>query len=165
MLHRDIKPDNIMLGPFGEPLVLDWGLTKAPAGATGGESGEPLAAPGSLSATSDTQPGSRIGTLGYMSLEQAAGQHDILGAASDVYSLGATLYAILSGQRPLAGEQDANQILKKTQDGDIPPPRSLRPDIPRPLEAICRKAIALRPEDRYQSAGDLAADLESWMAG
>jgi len=165
VLHRDIKPDNIMLGPFGETLVLDWGLTKALAGAAGGESGDPSPSPGAASGSSDTQPGSRIGTLGYMSPEQAAGQHDQLGPASDVYSLGATLYAILTGQRPLAGEQDANQILKKTQEGDMPPPSSVRPDIPRPLEAICRKAMALRPEDRYPSARSLADDLESWMAG
>ncbi len=165
VLHRDIKPENIMLGPFGETLVLDWGLTKAVECALGAEPAESTLAASSASGTSDTQPGSRIGTLGYMSPEQAAGHHDRFGPASDVYSLGATLYAILTGQRPLAGEADANEVLRKTQSGEIPPPRSLRPTIPRPLEAICLKAMALQPEDRYAGPRAVAEDLERWLAG
>jgi eukaryotic-like serine/threonine-protein kinase len=165
VLHRDIKPENIMLGPFGEPLVLDWGLTKAVGCTPGAEPADSAPAANSSSGTSDTQPGSRIGTLGYMSPEQAAGEHDRLGPASDVYSLGATLYAILTGQRPLSGESDANEILKKTQAGEIRRPRCVRPTLPRSLEAICVKAMALRPEDRYPSPRTLADDLERWLAG
>jgi len=164
VLHRDIKPDNIMLGPFGETLVLDWGLAKSMSSAADPDALEAPLAEAPSGGSSETRPGSRIGTPRYMSPEQAAGQHDRMGPASDVYSLGATLYTILTGQQPFAQETDVEVVLAKVQSGDFPPPRSLAHDIPRPLEAICLKAMSKLPEERYASAMALAEDIDHWLA-
>src|SRR5439155_750340 len=113
VLHRDLKPGNIMLGKYGETLVVDWGLAKV-AGGKEITSGEPLLTPTTGSA--ETHPGSAIGTPGFMSPEQAAGRLDQLGPASDVYSLGATLYALLTGKPPFE-DRDAGAALNRVQRG------------------------------------------------
>src|SRR5262249_12647789 len=110
-----------------------------------------------------TQVGHIIGTPGYMSPEQAAGRMDRIGPAGDVYSLGATLYHLLTGQPPFQGS-GSNAILERVQRGDFLAPRRVRPEVPAALEAICLRALALRPEDRYASALDLAAEIEHWLA-
>ena len=97
-----------------------------------------------------------------MSPEQAAGDLDRLGPQSDVYSLGATLYCIVTGQPPFAGE--VGDVLRAVQEGDFPPPRAVNPSIARPLEVICLKAMALQPKDRYGSPKMLTEDVERWMA-
>jgi serine/threonine-protein kinase len=170
VLHRDIKPGNIMLGKFGETLVVDWGLAKpigqeVPTGGTAqfieGGSFTPSLATG----TAPTMVGSAVGTPQYMSPEQAAGRLDILGPQSDVYSLGATLYCLLTGQPPLVDERgNLAALLRLVQKGEIPPAREIKSDIPKPLDAVCRKAMSLRIADRYQSARELADDLEHWLA-
>ncbi len=167
VLHRDLKPGNIMLGKYGETLVVDWGLAK-PLGeqqpaTQATEPGEGSLIPNSLSAASHTLVGSAVGTPQYMSPEQAAGRIDQLGPASDVYSLGATLFCLLTGQPPI-GDRDVGSVLQKVQRGDIPRPRSIKPDVPIPLEAVCMKAMALKPEDRYASPLALALDVEQWLA-
>ncbi len=162
VLHRDIKPGNIVVGRHGETLVVDWGLAKA----TGkGEPGadERTLVPSSASGSSETLPGSALGTPAYMSPEQARGDLDGLGPRSDVYSLGATLYCLLTGKPPFEGD-DVGAILRAVQKGDFAPPRKLEPTIDRALEAICLKAMAHRPEDRYGSCRALADDVERWMA-
>jgi tetratricopeptide (TPR) repeat protein/serine/threonine protein kinase len=164
VLHRDLKPDNIMLGRYGETLVVDWGLAKPvgrPAGKESAEEG-PLQ-PASASSSSPTQMGSVLGTPQYMPPEQAAGRLDQLGAASDVYSLGATLYCLLTGKAPFEG-QEAGGVLQRVQRGDFPPPRQVKRDIPTPLEAVCLKAMALRTQDRYPTPLDLKGDIEHWLA-
>jgi hypothetical protein len=98
-----------------------------------------------------------------MSPEQAHGDHDAVGSASDVYSLGATLYHVLCGQPSQQGT-DLRQILANVQTGVFPKPRSIKPQIPDALEAICLKAMFLRPEDRYASPATLLSDLEQWLA-
>ena len=163
VIHRDIKPANIILGKHGETLVVDWGLAKPMGRAEPGtESGERLLMPSSASGSSETLPGSALGTPAYMSPEQAEGQLDRLGPRSDVYSLGATLYCLLTGQPPFAG--DVVDVIRAVQNGEFRPPRQLDPSIDPALEAICLKAMAHRPEDRYASSRALADDLDRWMA-
>ena len=169
VLHRDLKPANIMLGPYGETLVVDWGLAKVRVEEQGirEANAEPAAGSSSLPQQSSlndaTQIGSVIGTPAYMSPEQAAGRLDELGPASDLYSLGATLYCLLTGHSPIA-ESNVMLVLASVQMGEFPRPRQVKPVVPRPLEVICLKAMALNPKDRYSSARALADELEHWLA-
>jgi serine/threonine-protein kinase len=163
-IHRDIKPANVMLGSYGETLVVDWGLAKAMRSSEGTLSTQEVKGP--LPAGSDsaqTMEGSAVGTPQYMSPEQAAGELGRLGPASDVYSLGATLYSILTGHAPVNGPDVLTILLNVTQ-GDFLPPRQVNASVPQALEAVVLKAMALRSEDRYQSALALAADVEHWLA-
>ena len=97
-----------------------------------------------------------------MSPEQAAGNLELVGRTSDIYCLGATLYQMLTDRTPCSGKDD--EVLWKVRHGQFPRPRQLNPRIPIALEAICCKAMALRPEARHQSALDLAKDIECWLA-
>ncbi len=166
VVHRDLKPSNIMLGKFGETLVVDWGLAKA----VGREKSfapdvtlpaDPTLRPGSGSAVV-TFAGQVLGTPAYMSPEQAAGKLNDVGPASDVFSLGATLYTLLTGQARVEGPAD--EVLTKVETGDFPSPRTINPEVPLALEAICLKALALKPSERYASPLELAAELENWLA-
>lgn len=167
VIHRDLKPENIMVGPFGEVLVIDWGVAKVlinePGGATTGSlrSHEP-SAPAAADATTtlplptsvqagDTSGGTVIGTPAYMSPEQARGETETLDPRSDVYSLGAILYFILTSQPPAT-----NQVAR---------PRQLDARIPRAVEAICLKSMSERREDRYSSAQEIAADIVKFLDG
>jgi serine/threonine-protein kinase len=165
VLHRDLKPGNIMLGKYGETLVVDWGLAK-PRGVTDAASGSPEGAirPASASEVTPTLPGGAVGTPEYMSPEQAAGRLEQLGPASDVYSLGATLYCLLAGRPPFPRGKDVGAVLRQVQRGDFPRPRAVEPGVPVALEAVCVKAMALRPEERYASPRALADDVERFLA-
>jgi serine/threonine-protein kinase len=164
VIHRDLKPANVMLGPYGETLVADWGLAKVigrePADGDG--NGEltlhPPSGEGSL-----TQAGSALGTPTFMSPEQARGEIAELRPPTDVYSLGATLYAVLTGRPPVQG-RDTAEVLEKVRQGDWQPPRQVKPSVQRPLDAVCRKAMALKTDNRYGTALELAADVELWLA-
>jgi serine/threonine protein kinase/Tfp pilus assembly protein PilF len=166
VLHRDLKPDNVMVGKYGETLVVDWGLAKS-VGRSGDDtndlSPESTIHPTSASGSAETLPGSVVGTPGYMSPEQAAGRLDLLGPASDVYGLGATLYTLLTGQVPFAGK-DLNEVLRKVECGEFPRPHESAPWLDPALEAIALKAMALEPEARYASPRALADDIERWIA-
>lgn len=163
VLHRDLKPGNIMLGRYGETLVVDWGLAKImnqpefPS-----TSSEGPVKPQRGSGSTPTEQGAMVGTLEYMSPEQAAGNLAALGPAADIYSMGAVLYEILTGRPPFT-RKDAS-VLEKIAQGNFPKPRQVQPGVPRPLEAICLKAMSCRQENRYASTQDLAADLENWLA-
>jgi eukaryotic-like serine/threonine-protein kinase len=170
IVHRDLKPSNIMLGAYGETLVGDWGLAKVLGKLIADPTGsvvDPL--PGGSS--SDTLPGRALGTITYMSPEQAAGRLDLVGPRSDVYSLGATLFTLLTGRvcvedsNPLEPTKiDLRKLQRKVMEGDIQRPRAVKPDIDPALEAICVKAMALKLDDRYSCARALADDLERWLA-
>jgi serine/threonine-protein kinase len=164
VLHRDIKPGNIIVGKHGETLIVDWGLAKASGkseSVTGSD--ERTLTPSSASGSTETLPGSALGTPSYMSPEQASGDLDRLGPSSDVYSLGATLYCLLTGKPPFEGA-DLGAIVRKVQQGGFPPPRQSDPAIDRALEAVCQKAMRLQPELRYASVRELARDIEHWLA-
>jgi serine/threonine-protein kinase len=164
VLHRDLKPGNVMLGKYGETLVVDWGLAKI----QGRDEQQKVEGEVTLQRTPDsssapTQMGSAIGTPAFMSPEQAAGQLDEVGPASDTYSLGATLYYLLTGKPP-ATDKDLGSLLRKVQTGDFPPPRRVDSSVPKGLEAICLKAMATNVDDRYESPEQLAGDVEKWLA-
>jgi serine/threonine-protein kinase len=157
VVHRDLKPANILLGPYGETLVVDWGLAKHVGIAEAQAEGEELLP------AAQTQTGAVLGTPSYMSPEQAAGRGRDVGPASDVYSLGATLYTLVTGHAPVL-EASTAQTLDKVRRGDFPPPRARDRAVPPALEAICLAAMRLKPEDRYGSALALATDVEHFLA-
>jgi serine/threonine protein kinase/formylglycine-generating enzyme required for sulfatase activity len=167
VLHRDLKPDNIMLGSFGETLVVDWGLARA-----ADTPDETRSAEGTLALLEgrdfpSTETGKVIGTPQYMPPEQAKGRLDELSPASDVYSLGATLYQILTGRPPFRhpSEVGLEKVLQSVEDGTFPHPSEVNPAVPAPLEAVCLKAMARQPRDRYASAGELIQAVENWLLG
>jgi serine/threonine protein kinase/Tfp pilus assembly protein PilF len=162
IIHRDLKPSNIMLGKYGETLVVDWGLAKV----IGGDKLPPLpfreiTATGS--GVTGTVMGTAIGTPAYMSPEQAAGRTDQLTPQTDIYSLGVTLYHLLTGRLPYE-EESVSGMLEKIQSSLSQSPRHHSRWIPKPLEAICMKAMAAKPADRYASTAALADDIERWLA-
>src|SRR5947209_1200511 len=164
VLHRDIKPGNVIVGRHGETLVVDWGLAKAlGTREPGADADERALVPSSASGSAETLPGSALGTPAYMSPEQAAGDLDRLGPRSDVYSLGATLYCLLTGRPPFRGD-DAGAVLRAVRAGAFPRPRALDPALDRALEAVCLKAMAVEPGDRYATPRALAEDVDRWAA-
>jgi serine/threonine-protein kinase len=163
VLHRDLKPSNVMLGQYGETLVVDWGLAK-PLGQRQPAEGAAERTLRPTGAKTPAQTQGVVGTPAYMSPEQAGGRAELLSPASDVYSLGATLYALLTGKPPVE-DSDLNLLLGRVQLGDYPRPRQVKPGVPPALEAVCLKAMALKPEDRYGSAKELAEEVEHWLAG
>jgi len=164
IIHRDLKPGNIMLGKYGETLVVDWGLARSFARTdsvrTSGED-TLLSTPKDGEAPGATNIGTIKGTPAYMSPEQADGRWDVVGPASDIYSLGATLYELLTGVPPF---HDRNQFeaLLKARRAEFP--RSLKADIAKALQAICLKAMKRDRADRYESADLMGKDLELWLA-
>ncbi len=147
ILHRDLKPANILIDRDGKPHITDFGLAKR------------IGVDCEL-----TEPGALVGTPSYMSPEQAAGGVRGLTTASDVYSLGAILYRLLTGRPPFRGDS-VMQTLHDVRDRTPDRPRSLDPTLHRDLETICLKCLEKLPERRYRSADSLAEDLERWLRG
>ncbi len=168
VLHRDVKPSNIMIGQFGETLVLDWGLAKVMAQPEGADdlsyvhvsssSGSPT------SGSSATQDGSVMGSPAYMAPEVAEGRVAEADETTDVYLLGATLYEILTGRPPREGSSNL-EMLELARNVSPTMPRKIHPSVARALEAICLKAMSRRMQDRYQTAKELAAEVQRYLAG
>ncbi len=163
VIHRDLKPRNILLGPYGETLIVDWGLAKVIGHHEPAESPDATLRPPSSSDLRETVAGEQRGTAAYMSPEQARGEIDRLGVATDVYSLGSTLFYALTGRPPFT-DQTIPEVLRKVGRGEFRSPREVNSGVALPLNAICCKAMAFRPEDRYSSCRLLADDLERWFA-
>jgi serine/threonine-protein kinase len=162
VLHRDLKPKNVVLGDFGEVVLLDWGLAKI-IGQPEAPGGPPSPAPPPDGSRDMTLQGQVLGTPAYMAPEQAAGRPDRVGERSDVYGLGAILYEILTGRPPFAGE-NTHALLQKVVQEEPAAPRQRVPSTPAALEAVCLKALTKDPAGRYASAKELAQDVERWLA-
>jgi WD40 repeat protein len=162
IVHRDVKPDNVMLDDKDQPHLVDFGLAyrlgdhQAPEGAA-----DPAPGPGADERLTNDR--AVLGTPAYMAPEQWAGRQDEVRAASDQYSLGVLLYELLCGQTPFGGPQQILRIIAKHTPP--PPPREVRPEVPPDLEAVCLKALAKRPGDRYPDCRALAEDLRRWLDG
>jgi tRNA A-37 threonylcarbamoyl transferase component Bud32 len=161
IVHRDIKPSNVMLGRYGETIVVDWGLATPVAREDRFRiTGEKTLMPSSGS-DAGTSSGGGAGTPAYMSPEQASNLAPT--PASDIYSLGATLFKLLTGANPVIGETLA-EVKANIIDGRTKRLLDLTPGTPKALDAICHKAMALRPNERYGTAIELARDVERYLA-
>ena len=165
VVHRDLKTENVMLGEFGETVVLDWGLAKVHGkkDIRGKEIARELAVLHDAK-TGHTVDGSAIGTPAYMSPEQADGKVDEIDERSDVWSLGAVLYEVLTGRPPFQGFTPFDVIGKVLKER-IAPPREIDPAIPAELEAVAMKALTRDKAARYQKAGELSSEVQAYMTG
>lgn len=168
VVHRDLKPDNIMVGDYGEVLVMDWGLAKVI-----GEDGSAQSYGEDPVMTSRTESGMHTlagivqGTPSYMSPEQARGEIARIDARTDVFGLGAVLYQLLCYQPPYAG-RSVQEVVSLAQKGSPALPSKVAPKrvfIPPDLEAICMKALAAQKDDRYADARELEQDLQKYIEG
>ncbi|HEY0883233.1 MAG TPA: protein kinase, partial [Archangium sp.] len=159
VVHRDLKPQNVMLGPHGETYVMDWGLARVMGRVERSRTSVQLAP--DLTGGRDLGP---VGTPSYMSPEQAHGNRDELDARSDVWGLGAMLFELITGRAPYLGRSPWD-VLAEVRSR--PPPRvaSLQPTAPPELIAVCEKALAWNRDHRYADAGQLAADLDAFLQG
>jgi WD40 repeat protein len=147
IVHRDIKPTNVLIDPTGEPQLTDFGLAKRLEGAS-----------------HLTHSQTVLGTPAYMAPEQAAGHNDQISTAADIYSLGAILYEMLTGRPPFTGQTQLD-VLHQVREQDPRPLRALNRAVPRDLEIICLKCLQKDPTRRYETAKELADDLDRWSAG
>ena len=161
-IHRDIKPPNVLVGDFGETLVIDWGLAKDLSGRVAEPAVEAMAATASGSGSLETEVGNVMGTPAYMSPEQARGEE--VDARTDVYSLGALLYEVLTGEPPHLGPS-LQVVLAHAQEGRVVPVEERQPDAHPDLCAVVRKAMARERADRYPTAMEMAADLRRFQTG
>ncbi|HCE45667.1 MAG TPA: hypothetical protein DET40_19160 [Lentisphaeria bacterium] len=169
IIHRDLKPHNVLIGDFGEVLVMDWGLAKFLDAGVGKDPVPFQHKTGDKPFTGDssmTIDGTISGTPNYMPPEQAEGKNSELDERSDIYSLGAILYQILTYEPPFSGD-DLQKVLEDVRKGSFIPPvkRFAEYRIPRELEAICLKAMAFEKKSRYQTVQELVRDVRNYMEG
>lgn len=169
VIHRDLKPENVVIDSFGQVIVIDWGLAKIIDDA----SVESLMDSSATSSADRTSEGQVLGTPLYMAPEQAAGRLDELDSRTDIYGLGAILFAIVTGNAPHEKTQrqsadsglGARGMISVIATGVAPAARDVNAEVDPALEAICSKAMSRRRYARYQQAVDLAEDVQRWMAG
>ena len=179
VLHRDLQPDHVRVGDFGDVQVLGWRYAKplAPVQRRDSDIGSGRRSEEEREIEVDavvsdrrqfgadiTMDGEIVGTLGYMCPEQARGDAKHAKEAADIYGIGAILYHVLTGRAPVLGTHPL-KIRNAIAAGDITAPTEIEPEVPAELEAICLKAIALDPYDRYRTVHELKADLECWYRG
>ena len=150
VIHRDIKPDNIIVNQHGQPMIIDLGIAAL--------------------MTDDvmqtiTADGAPIGSPAYMSPEQAKGERKKISTRSDVYSLGATAYMVLTGETPHDMSTTLHEAVRRVAQDEPRDPRELDDTLPKPLAAVLAKAVARNPDRRYESAASLGADLQRWLDG
>jgi PAS domain S-box-containing protein len=164
VIHRDLKGQNVILGDFGEVVVLDWGLAKlmnlpdddVPLSIMSDNQGD------NQDAADLTIEGQTIGTPAYMAPEQAAGRNELVGIRSDVYGLGAILYEILTGRPPFDGSS-AREVLSEVCHAQPVAPSEVWADVPPSLAATCLRALSKTPIDRHGSASEMAQDVQNWQ--
>ena len=169
VIHRDLKPENVVIDKFGQVIVIDWGLAKVISDTTV----ESLVDSAPVGRADRTSEGQVLGTPLYMAPEQAAGRLDELDHRTDIYGLGAILFAIISGYAPHEKTQKesidsglgSRGMISAIASGNTPLARDVSADVDLRLDAICSKAMARRRYARYQSAANLAEDVQRWMAG
>jgi WD40 repeat protein/serine/threonine protein kinase len=167
IIHRDVKPGNVMIGEFGETVVIDWGLAKVAGqydlhAETLGQTLAELSNP--ATSTTNTLLGQILGTPSYMPPEQARGDVQRIDERSDVYSLGAVLYTLLTGKPPFAGKS-AREVLSKVKNDSPSPIHESEALAPKELIAICAHAMQKSPEQRYQTAKELIEDIQRFQSG
>ncbi len=189
VVHRDLKPDNIMIGEYGEVLLMDWGLAKLMTthdaiSFSGDKTNKPeidytgiesILSDPSTQGTFKTIDGQIMGTPGYMPPEQALGKVDDINARSDIYALGGILYHILTLRPTLKDYYSVREVVKQIVVGDFPPPSSFNSSnsfphcpnkkIPEALSAVAMKALEAQAEKRYGNATELLDDIEKYLGG
>ncbi|MFA6102333.1 MAG: serine/threonine-protein kinase [Victivallaceae bacterium] len=169
VIHLDLKPDNIHVGDFGEVLILDWGLARfigAAEDIDDNYDGEMITFPGTGASSNITLDGITKGTPGYMAPEQAAGKNRLKDERTDIYALGALLYAMLTFESPLSG-RPVNEMIAETIHGNIsfPDAENQKRQLPAAMQAVVLKAMGRNPEERYQSVDELREDVFAFLGG
>ena len=159
VIHRDLKPDNIMIGEFGETVVLDWGIAKVKGDASQGGAQVPRG----VTALGTTSEGTIVGTPLFMSPEQLSGSSEV-DETSDVWALGVVLYIILCGRPPFQADS-LRDLKRQVFEERLAPPRRVSNRAPRELAAITRRALRREKAERYPTAKELAWDLDAYMSG
>ena len=165
VLHRDLKPQNIMLGKHGETLVVDWGLAKRfdQAGSLSTPSSKDVGESTVHSGDNKTLVGTFLGTPAYAPPEQLKGELEKLSVRSDVYSLGVVLFELLANTIPISGLKNLTEAVEAIESGEISSPKKIKGQVPEGLDFICRQALLADPEKRFSTVAQLKVEVQRWL--